>query len=291
MLRRYFLADLRATASGRSSERLLRPEPSPHFCQLSFLVASSEDATTSLGSRTSRIIRLSGNASTRLLDHKVVLRAEEGEGVPGAGQDEVPYRGDPTVPGRGAHDEVRGLPLFCGGVDVELPEEVADPRLFPDFVPAHLTHHPGQPGAPATGDAEDPQDVGGVHAPVLKVHAPAESRTTRADDASGPHRRGAQPAPHGGKPRVPGGGPPPDPPCSLPRPQSGKHRRFLSFICLTLRRRTQNIRILPPPDQQVNVHNPAVPGTLQWQAAVSSASFGAIDTLQNGEAPCVPEDR
>src|SRR5215212_4285554 len=41
------------------------PRAAAHFCQLSLLVASSEEATTSLGSRTSRIIRLSGSASIR----------------------------------------------------------------------------------------------------------------------------------------------------------------------------------------------------------------------------------
>src|SRR5215217_1976022 len=102
-----------------------------------------------------------------------------------------------------------------------------------------------------------------------------------------PIRRGAQPAPHGGQPRVPCGGPPPDPPRPLPRLQSGKHRRFLSFICLTLRRHPRIYAF----SCRLTSNNPAVPGTLRWQPALSSASFGAIDTLQNGEVPCVPEYR
>ena len=68
MFLRYFLADLFTTASGRLAVRDLRPEPVARrcsFCQLPSLVASREEETTSRGSRTSRIMRLSGSASMR----------------------------------------------------------------------------------------------------------------------------------------------------------------------------------------------------------------------------------
>src|SRR5215208_2970182 len=170
------------------------------------------------------------HAAAGFLDHQIVLRLERGEGMPGAGQNEVPYRGDPTVAGRGAHDEVRRPRLLLRGVDVELPEEVADPRLPPDLVAAQIPHHLGQPRAPATGDAEDPDDVGGDDAPFLDVRPPGWPRPAQLDGPGRPHRRGGQPAPQSGQPRVPGGGPPPEPSRPLSRPQPGKHRRFTSLV-------------------------------------------------------------
>src|SRR5215211_477114 len=150
------------------------------------------------------------HAAARLFDHQVVLRGEAREGVPGAGQDEVPDGGDPPFTGRGSHDEVSGFRLRLGGVDVELPEQVADPRFLPDLVTLELSHHAAQPGAPATGDAEDPYDVGGVYAQGLEVRD--RSRSTRSG------RHGGQPAPKGSQPRIPGGRPTPDPTRPLPHP-------------------------------------------------------------------------
>jgi hypothetical protein len=105
------------------------------------------NATTSLGSRRRRIIRLSGKGSIKngtptpppgSLTTRLVLRPGAQEGVPGTDQDKVPYVRDPGAARRGAHDEVRRLRLFLWGVSVKLPKEVADPRLLPHLVPLEV---------------------------------------------------------------------------------------------------------------------------------------------------------